>query len=375
MRLPATRKRANRANREGATLVLIAVLLPMLMVLAAFAINVSHMESVRTEVQIATDAAARAAGREYLSTRDKNKALIAAQDMSSRNPVNGFVVPISFGDLEFGVGQRSSTGQPYTFTNTGSGNAVRLTTNSFADGSHGIQPMFPFLSAGSVKPRLTAVCTQGVIDVALVVDRSGSMAYGVSEVAAYPPIPSAAPVGWDFGQPVPPDARWLDLVSAVDVFIDELNDSPTEEHLSLTVYDEFSTALRELSSNYSPVLSEMNIISASFEKGGTNIGSGMLKGKDTLINTTHGRSDASKVIVVLTDGVHNIGTDPVKAAKTISKSGITMFTVTFSNEADQAKMKLAAEACGGEHFHAVDAAQLRDVFKDIARSLPSLLTE
>lgn len=372
MRLSATQC---HAKRKGATLVIIAVLLPMLMVLAAFAINVSHIESVRTEVQVATDAAARAAAREYLVTRDKNLALDAARDMLSRNPVNGFVVPIEFGDLEFGTGQRISAGDRYTFTNTGDGNAVRLTTHSFADGSDGIEPVFPFISFTLVKPRLTAVSTQGVIDVALVVDRSGSMAYASDEPAVYPPVPAAAPDGWDFGQPVPPDARWLDLVSAVDVFIDELNISATEEHLSLTVYNDTRTRLRDLSSNYSPVATEMNIISNSFDLGGTNIGGGMLEGMDSLVDSAHARDDASRVIVVLTDGVHNIGTDPVSAAKTAAKSGVTVFTVTFSDEADQAQMKSAAEAGGGEHFHAVDGIQLREVFRDIARSLPSLLTE
>ena len=356
-------------------MVIIAVILPVLLLLAAFAINVAHMESIRTEVQVVVDASVRAAGREYLVTRDKNKAHVAARDMANRNPINGFVVPISFSDLEYGVGTRSTVGAPYTFANTGSGNAVRLSTNSFADSAVGIRSVFPFLSAGSVKPRLTAVATQGVIDVALVVDRSGSMAYSAGEVAAYPPVPSAAPSGWDFGAPVPPNARWLDLVSSVDVFIDELNASPNEEHLSLTVYDQFPDTLTSLSDVYDPVKVELKNISNAYEKGGTNIGAGMLNGKDTLVSGAHGRTDATKVIIVMTDGVHNIGRGPLSAADEIAQSGVTMFTITFSDEADQATMKQAAERCGGQHFHAVNATQLRDVFKEIARSLPSLLTE
>jgi len=372
MKLSATE---NHTNREGATLVLIVILLPVMLVLAAFAINVSQIESVRTEIQIATDAAARAAGREYLVTRDKDMALDAARDMFSRNPVGGLVIPVEIGDLEFGIGQRASVGDQYLFTNTGNGNAVRLTTNSFADGNIGIEPVFPFMTTGSIKPRLLAVSTQGVIDVALVVDRSGSMAYAADEAAAFPPAPAAAPSGWEFGQPVPPNARWLDLVSAVEVFVDELNMSATEEHLSLSVYSDTRTKLRDLSSNYSPVLTELNLISNSFELGGTNIGGGMLEGMDTLTDPTLGREDASRVIVVLTDGVHNMGTDPIRAARTVARSGITVFTVTFSDEADQGQMQRVADAGGGKHFHAEDGAQLREVFQNIARSLPSLLTE
>lgn len=365
----------SRQPRDGATLFVIAVILPMLLVLASFAINVAHIESVRTEVQVVADAAARAAGREYLVSRDKDRALLAAQDLANRNRINGYIVPIEEGDLEFGTGVRASAGEPYVFTNTGSGNAVRLTTNTLADSSVGIKPVFPFLGSSAIQPRISAVSTQGVIDVALVIDRSGSMAYGVSELAVYPPFPATAAAGWDFGQPVPPNARWLDLVSAVDVFVDELNQSPTEEYLSLTVYNEDPTTLMHLSNNYSPVAGELDSISHAFEKGGTNIGAGMFSGKRALLSSSHGRADATKVIVVMTDGVHNTGRNPVAAARSISRSGITMYTVTFSDEADQRRMRRAAEACGGRHFHAVNATQLRNVFREIARSLPSLLTE
>ena len=52
-----------RSSRRAAMMVLIAVCLPLCLIMAAFAINVAWMQLVRTELRTATDAAARAAGR------------------------------------------------------------------------------------------------------------------------------------------------------------------------------------------------------------------------------------------------------------------------------------------------------------------------
>ncbi len=60
--------------------------------------------------------------------------------------------------------------------------------------------------------------TQPELDVALVLDRSGSMAFQTSEIAG-PYNPSAAALGWQFGYPVPPLSRWLDAVAATDSFL------------------------------------------------------------------------------------------------------------------------------------------------------------
>ena len=49
--------------------------------------------------------------------------------------------------------------------------------------------------------------------------------------------PASAPSGWDFGDPVPPNARWLDLMGAVQTFIGQLKVSPGEELLGLATYN------------------------------------------------------------------------------------------------------------------------------------------
>ena len=50
--------------------ILIAIMLPVLIVLAAFVINLAQLELNRTEMYIAADAAARAGGRTLTRTQD-----------------------------------------------------------------------------------------------------------------------------------------------------------------------------------------------------------------------------------------------------------------------------------------------------------------
>ena len=363
--------------RTGATMILVVILLPALFALSALAINLAYIESANTEIQVAADAAVRSAGRTYAQTGDENQALLAAQEAAARNPIGEFVLPITAMDLDFGTSVRNSPTDPYTFTPTGSGNAVRLVTRTLSSGNGPtLETIFPFFGSGfTIRTERTAVSTQGVIDIALIVDRSGSMAYAADEIAAYPPAPLAAQAGWDFGDPVPPNARWLDLIASVQVFINELENSPQEDFLSLSVYNTQSASPQKLTSQYSDIINKLGQISAQFDAGGTNIGQGIYEGLAAVTNENDSRPHASKVIILMTDGVHNYGTNPLSAANSVADAGVVLFTITFSDEADQATMQQVAEKCGGEHFHAVTAVQLQQAFQEIGRSLPTLLTK
>jgi hypothetical protein len=60
--------RTSHRPRRGAIVPLVCLLLPVLIVLAAFSINFAHMELVRTQAQVAADASVRAAGRTFTLT-------------------------------------------------------------------------------------------------------------------------------------------------------------------------------------------------------------------------------------------------------------------------------------------------------------------
>ena len=77
----------------------------------------------------------------------------------------------------------------------------------------------------------------------------------------------------------------------------------------------------------------------------------------------------------MTDGRHNIGPEPVLSARRAERENITIHTVTFSDEADFPRMRDVARETGGQHFHAPDAAALERIFREIAATLPVMLTE
>ena len=101
----------------------------------------------------------------------------------------------------------------------------------------------------------------------------------------------------------------------------------------------------------------------------------MIKGMEAATDPTYARDFASKVVVLMTDGVHNYGRNPLSAANSLADEGVTVFTITFSDEADQPRMQEVANRTGGKHFHAITAVQLQNAFREIARSLPMLITK
>ena len=363
--------RRHRRVRKGATLVLLCLLLPIVLGIAAYSINVVYMELARTELQITTDVATRAAGRTLAVTGSQQQAILAAERLMQANPFANQTMSLSGSDIVFGVSTRQAANQRYTFVPGKNPNAVHIQAN----GKVKVPMLFPTMGIPiDFRPIKTAICTQTELDVALVIDRSGSMAYGVNEIASNLQPPAAAPLGWNFGQAVPPMSRWLDAVAAVDSFLQLLSKSSLNEHVSLSTYSHDFRLEVPLTANFSDLGKALAMNSAVFYGGATNVGDGILTGMNSLANKKLARPWASRVMIVLTDGIHNTGTDPITAAKIAANEDIMIFTVTFSVEADVARMQQVAEAGSGRHFHATSAAELNAAFKEIANRLPTLIT-
>ena len=79
--------------------------------------------------------------------------------------------------------------------------------------------------------------------------------------------------------------------------------------------------------------------------------------------------------MLITDGIHNTGTDPVDVALQAANEGVVVHTITFGAGANQAHMGIVAQTGGGNHWHAGDNESLADVFREVAKSLPSVITK
>lgn len=366
------------ARRRGAVLVLMVLMLPVVLFLAAFAINLAYAELSRTEMMIAADAAARSGGRELVMTGDLEVAKTKARLLASRNNVAGTPLQLANADFAFGTSVRPVLSSRFLFSAGGiNPNSLAVTARRTATSLDGPIPLLMpnLLGTSSIEAQSQAISTQMEVDIALVIDRSGSMAYGASETANPYVSPASAPPGWAFGMAAPPVCRWRDLVAAVGVFTTELQNSPGNELLSLSSYNHNSTTDVLLTANYNSVLAAMDVYTQAFDAGATNVGGGINEGSASLLTSPAARIGAAKVIVVMTDGIHNTGTDPVSASIGASGNGVTIVTVTFSDEADQFRMGQVAAQGNGRHFHAATAAELSIVFQEVAKSLPTLLTK
>jgi hypothetical protein len=364
-------------SRRGVAIVFILFVLVAMLMMSAFAINLAHIQLVRTEMQVATDASARAAAKIYASSIDFDLAVATAQSLANQNLVNSSPLQLRGGDFRFGTSTRGSLNERYQYQIGGTDpNALHLRVEK-KNGSPSGPVVLAFPSFGSSQfSEMTSetIVTQVELDIALVVDRSGSMAYAAEEAAVYPPNPQAAPVGWDFGQPVPSPSRWLDTVNAVNVFLDELELSPQRERVALVTYAGSAIVDHDLTDDYGQPLLSLATYSAGFNSGATNISAGMQLAANQLANSPNSRPWASKVIVVLTDGIHTAGNNPKYAAKSIAEDGVMIFAVTFSAEANQSNMQAVAAAGGGIHYHATNATDLANVFREVARNMPTLIS-
>lgn len=369
-----------RSDRRGAIVVLCAILLPVLVIVAAFAIDVAWMQLVRTELRTATDAAARAAAKELSLEQDVDDAEAAGIDAASRNLVAGQPLQLNGSDILFGESSQSDSTQRFNFSLGGSTiNGVRVTGSRTAASASGPVNLFfgGVLGTHNYEPVYEAMSTVMDRDICIVIDRSGSMGLDIDF--------SGTGNGQNCG-PMDTDTRFFALGLAIEAFLAELEDTYPEEQVALASYSTSNTVrcgrdrLRfdtssldsTLSLDYDRITDAMDEYIENGIGGGTAIGSGLQEGIDALSGA---RPFAIKTIVLMTDGRHNSGTNPETVALNAAADDVVIHTVTFSPNADISRMQDVASIGGGQHFHADTAVDLAIIFREIARTLPVLITE
>lgn len=358
-------------------MVLIAICLPLFLIAAAFAVDVAYMQLCRTELRTATDAAARAGAKTLSLTQNPADARQAARQAARRNTVAGEGLVVRNNQIELGHGAQPTENSRFVFTPGGSQlNAVRVTglrTKTSAAGPVGLF-LGHIMGVPEFQPEHVATSTQLDREICLVVDRSGSMMWDTNgnEIAA----PSCSPPQ--------PASRWISLTVAVEGFLAELEQTPQQEQCALASYSSSGSGCNirfnqsdinaPLSFDFQPIRDEMARLTSQPVQGSTAIGAGIDRGTDAL--TGRGaRRYAVKTMVVMTDGLHNSGREPIFAARDAARRNITINTVTFGSDADIRRMRDVAEATGGQHFHAPTPEALEEIFREIASTLPVMLTE
>lgn len=159
------------------------------------------------------------------------------------------------------------------------------------------------------------------------------------------------------------------------VFNDFLQQTPQNEKISLATFSTTSSQDVTLTYSTNAIESRLDDITNNFAGEYTAIGDGIGSGIALLTDSSRTRPFAKKTMIVMTDGIQNVGSDPVSQATIAYQNyGIVVHAITFSSGADQVAGAAIAAAGGGEHYHAASGAALIDVFEELARTLPTMLT-
>jgi Putative Flp pilus-assembly TadE/G-like len=92
-----------RSVGRGGALIYAAIGMPVVLAFGIFAVDYGRVQVAKTEIQAATDAAARAAGQKMIDGGDIPQILAAAVGAASQNRVDGSPVKVKASDLAIGV--------------------------------------------------------------------------------------------------------------------------------------------------------------------------------------------------------------------------------------------------------------------------------
>jgi Mg-chelatase subunit ChlD len=323
----------------------------ILIIAAVFSVDIAYMHMVRSELRTATDAAARAGAETLARTQDSGQAIDAALRIAEFNVVAGNGLTLARGDIVLGNSQPDANGKFQFVAGAEPMTSVHVTGQRISSAPDSTVPLFfaPLLGTTDFQPIQVATASSTVRDIALVLDRSGSMS-----------------------TPLDGGTRFTALVAAVNVFLTEIQSSSPSSLISLTTYSTTSTRDIPLTDDFARVQSRVRRLRPD---GFTNIFEALRQGSDSLVEDARTRPFAHKTIVLMTDGIFNVGGTPIPSANVAASRGHTIHTITFSPEANQATMQQVAAIGNGQHIHADSAADLSQAFRDIARSLSVLLVE
>lgn len=184
-------KSTNRSLRRGVIAPLMAFLIPVVLLLCGVCVNFAYMQLCRTELRVATDSAARAAGRAFSEFQNIDVAIDYAVTTGRLNYVGQNRLEIdpaeAEGEVLLGMSKRLNNGYGrYDFVEkdrssvrnrTQKANSIRIMGKRNAESIGGsIRMLFAgFGPFDEFTPIVVSQSTQVDRDIALVLDKSGSM--------------------------------------------------------------------------------------------------------------------------------------------------------------------------------------------------------
>ena len=350
-------------NRAGVTLVLMVFLFVVIIGMTAFAVDLGIMYLDRVQIQNAVDAGAIAANLQLKQNEgDVEGAVQMAESfiqahrvgMNQTIPGNAIVVEAGTWD-EDTKGFAVSSESPDSIRVRG----TQANENYFFARVFGRDD---FDIVGSA----VATGGGGKIDFCMLLDLSGSMAYEGRIEALRNSAPTFVDVieGFDGD-----DQIGVMGLSAQPNFYD-----PNDEGHSCSIYDSGLHASADhhrgvlecnITSNFDhlrdTVLSSSNLDAAKYRGSNytayTGTGASLCDAVHVLVNDSSGRTDAKKVVVLMSDGYANRPRTGARqyaldAAAYADANDVKVYTISLGNDADVELMEEIADATSASHFDA-----------------------
>jgi len=382
-----------RSERRGAVLPLVAVFVVVLMAMAAFSIDISYIELTQTQLKAATDAASKAGTSALVQGKTDAEAINAAIAMAALNTVNGKSLKITSADISVGQSVLQGDGSWSFVAGAKPSQAMQITSSMSNANANGAVNFFfaPVFGSNNFNATNTSVASAFACEVCLVLDRSHSMCFDQTGTDWSYPAPYYTDWVTAIKNKPTTGSRWLALDAAINSFCnilktanapprvgvvtwaDDVGKNTTEYSLTKQTSVGVTTDLG-LSTDMAAVYNAVKAKSTKVMLGGTEMAAGMDAGKVVLTGAGV-KSYAKKVMILMTDGQWNAGRDPLLSAAECKAANITIHCVCFLQKADQTTTKAIASMTGGKFYYATDAASLDAAFKDLAYTLPVVLTK
>jgi Ca-activated chloride channel family protein len=172
------------------------------------------------------------------------------------------------------------------------------------------------------------------------------------------------------------------LEAAKAVAADFVRSRPTDR-MGIVVFAGESFTQAPLTTDHGILLSQINAIKTGMVEDGTAIGDGLA----TAVNRLRNSTAVSKTIILLTDGVNNMGSiAPITAAEIANLYDIRVYTIGVGTHGtapfpfqtpfgkqyqnvevhlDEPMLRQMAEITGGQYFRATDKNKLKSIFEEI----------
>lgn len=120
-------------------------------------------------------------------------------------------------------------------------------------------------------------------------------------------------------------------------------------------------------------LTLIDAIDELVEGGNTNIGDGLLKSLKLLSKDYIKTNGYPRVIILLTNGRHNTGINPIKILPQLKDEGIKVYTIGLGEDVNRDLLIKIAKETGGKYYYAPTPDELDTIFADIY-GIAALLT-